>query len=341
MHEQLRVLDLAEPPEQWSDIERRVPRLETDPPLRRSSRITSALLAIAIAVAGVTFAVRALMPSDQGPRLSRPSAPMSSIQAYTDPTGLWTVNYPSSWTATPISRTSDGLATGVTISSVPNPHPLQPGAVVLTVTHSIDAASHPPVDDSSFPLSVADAKVEPGTSNTSDLTFRGNGLAYLARVVIGSAATEQDVADLGAVMASIRFPSLADAGQVANGWTSLGSAKKYPKGVGRAVPFGTTGFGYVLRGPASTYLLDLPLPTSYTRGCAEGLNDIWDRVHLQIWIQCPAGDVRFERDGTPVSGNPLGLTRHLVAYPVITAWDGTFLLSPTPMTRSQEQHAWS
>jgi hypothetical protein len=135
---------------------------------------------------------------------------------------------------------------------------------------------------------------------------------------------------------SIRFPSLRNEGPEVNGWVSAGSDQYYPRGEGTPTANGTFGVMYVLRGPGSTYALDLE-----PDGCGEGESETWDPARLQILIQCPDGhDVRYERDGTPVPGNPASFTQTLAAYPVITAWDGTLLVSTRAMTSSDARGAW-
>jgi hypothetical protein len=188
---------------------------------------------------------------------------------------------------------------------------------------------------------MADALVVPGDSDIRALAFRGNGVAYVASTWTGSAVSTQDVAEADAVVASIRFPSL-ERGHKANGWVSLGT-RRYDNGVGTSENVdGKIGVAYVMRGPASTYVLAIPrFPMGYEERCAQSLNMTWDAVRRQIWIRCPVGDVRYEVDGSPVPGNPAGLTTDLTAYPVITAWDGSRLVSIAPMSRSQAQHAWS
>jgi WD40-like Beta Propeller Repeat len=60
MDDRLRVLDLVDPPEQWAEIERRVPRPMTPSPPSGPRRALTVLVALAVAVAGVGGAVLAL-----------------------------------------------------------------------------------------------------------------------------------------------------------------------------------------------------------------------------------------------------------------------------------------
>jgi hypothetical protein len=300
--------------------------------------LSAMVLLLSTCTSGPRMSVPA--PSSASPSTTTSPVTVTSTITYTDPSG-WTAEYPLSWWTFQIDRTSDGLSKGVILTNAQGPRSRDPHVVRLTVTHAIDGASEPVANDSSIPLSMADALVVPGDSDIRVLAFRGNGVAYLATTWIGSDASTQDVAEADAVVASIRFASLERA-QKANGWVSLGS-RRFRNGVGTAEYVERRiGVAYVMRGPASTYVLAIPrFPTGYEEQCAQSLNMTWDAVRRQIWIRCPAGDVRYEVDGGPVPGNPAGLTTDLTAYPVITAWDGSRLVSTTPMSRSQAQRAWS
>jgi hypothetical protein len=337
MDSRLSPLDLADPPEQWDSIEQRTPRQSLPPGPSTPHRIATVALALVIASAGTLFAIRAL---SVGRHSAIPPAMPSTadMRTYTDPSG-WSTEYPAAWRVFPIKRsTIDVVSTGVKITNALSRR--TPDGAWLTVTFASESLTRPPSDDSSFPLSMEDALEAPGDSDIRILEFRGNGVSYVASLRAGPAVSAEVLSEMDTVVSSIRFPSL-EIGQQANGWLSLG-ARRYSNGVGTPTSIGRIGVAYVMRGPASTYALALPpFPRSYMERCAQGLDDTWDAIRLQIWIRCPSGDVRFERNGDPVPGNPAGLTSKLTAYPVITAWDGSRLVSTSPMTRAQEEHAWS
>jgi hypothetical protein len=243
---------------------------------------------------------------------------------YEDPTG-WKLNHPADWVV--VRGSVDGRrrtwisnmeifedSPGAIESVVPPPE-----AVVLSI-----AEAPPEVlrDDSSFPLSIDDFEVLPGLGRIRLLEFRGNGAAYVGELVAGEAASQGHVDAMADVIASIRFPSIP-AGRERNGWLSLGHAD-VP--AGRGVPVwagGPFGVGYLLEASFGMYLLDLD-----PDGCGEGQNQTWDDERGQILIECPDGaEVRYERTGEPVAGNPPGFDERLRAHLVITAWDGTLLVA--------------
>lgn len=246
--------------------------------------------------------------------------PPPGTSVYEDPMG-WKVNHPSGWWVRPFSAApSDGLAPAVWISNmevVVDAAP--PEAVILRISPADPTTVR---DDSVFPLSIEDFRIPPGVGNALSLDFRGNGVPYFAQLVVGKAVSDTDLATMGDVIASIRFPSLREGG-LQNGWFSLG-AGDHPRGQGSPAnagePFEVV---YLMRGTRGDYVLDLE-----PDDCGEGESETWDAERLEVWIHCPDGhDVRYERDGTPVPGNPPGFTEPLLAYPVITAWDGSLLVS--------------
>ncbi|MEA2551258.1 MAG: hypothetical protein QOE25_1027 [Actinomycetota bacterium] len=260
----------------------------------------------------------------------------AGAKMYTDTSG-WSANYPAGWSSALISRTPDGLGTGVSISAAGSTGAGRgPGDVVLTVTHALhpDDPVHP--DDSTFPLSPSNFKPDPGPGGYAYLGFRGNGVAYSAQLYVGPDASAADVNAMNDVIASIRFPSLRQESVQSNGWVSLGPAMNYPVGMGTAGSVRSLHLIYVMRGPAGAYVLgDVP-------SCGEGESQTWDSTRLQVDIKCPNGpDIRYERDGTPVPGNPAAYMKRLLAYPVLKAWDGTLLVWPHAMTPFAARHAWS
>jgi hypothetical protein len=107
---------------------------------------------------------------------------------------------------------------------------------------------------------------------------------------------------------------------------SLGRARWYADGGGSPTAGDRWGVIYVVQATGGVYVLDLE-PESCPSGPG---NQTWDRERVQILYECPFGpDIRYERDGTPVAGNPPGFTEPLDIYPAITAWDGTILASAT------------
>jgi len=202
MDSRLSPLDLADPPEQWDAIERRTPSQTVPPGPSTSHRVVIAVAALALAAASTLFAVRALSPA--GEPVSPASATAPGTLTYTDPSG-WTATYPASWTVTPIPITEDGLATGVMFSVGP------PSATVrvdsLTITHSIHGleGAAPPRWPHRLPLELADFRGEPGPQDAADLLFREGDTVYFARVTL-LGASRRDVADMQALIASIRFP---------------------------------------------------------------------------------------------------------------------------------------
>jgi hypothetical protein len=185
------------------------------PPERtpRRERVAAAVVALAVFIGASLFAWNALGPTraPAGSTSSKPTPP-PGMSVYADPSG-WTAFYPSHWTSTLIPLTSDGLGKGVSITNVPtSDQPTALNAVILTITHSVDAVPDISAGSSSFPLSVNDFKPAPGTSNNTDLEFKVNGVAYLARVSFGPTASDADVAAMADVIASIRPSTVSPSG---------------------------------------------------------------------------------------------------------------------------------
>lgn len=51
-------------------------------------------------------------------------------------------------------------------------------------------------------------------------------------------------------------------------------------------------------------------------------------------------EARFERDGSPVAGNPPAFTEPLLVRPVITAWNGNLLVNVRSIEGWIAEHAW-
>jgi hypothetical protein len=234
----------------------------------------------------------------------------------------WRIAHPSGWT---VASASDERGSRVWISNAPifEGSPVESvvppaDAVVLSVVPAEDQDDVR--DDSAFPLSIFDfgSVREPGLFQ---LRFRGNGVTYEAELVVGESVGDEDFARMGDVITSLRFVTIP-AGQQRNGWLSLGRTD--PPG-GRGVPIwagGPFGVGYLLDASFGPYLLDLE-PDS----CGEGQNQTWDAARGQILVECPDGtEIRYERTGEAVPGNPPAFTQPLRAFRVITAWDGTLLV---------------
>jgi hypothetical protein len=266
------------------------------------------------------------------------------MNVYTDPLG-WRVDVPEPWYVAPASDVP--LNRTLTISTVALPAegdtPTGPDAstfptdsVVLVVTHTRgDPPPERASNDSSFPLD-ADALRNPfQTQEAPVLSFQGNGLAFRARLFVGELASDADIGAMKEVVRSLRFPSL-QGGRQANGWLSLGDGDGSPVEVGSPSFAARFGLVYVVRGTGGTYVLDLA-PDGCGQG--EGEDHRWDRSRMQIWIRCPNGrDIRYERDGTPVAGNPAGHTDALTIHPAITAWDGSILVAVGATLTSVERY---
>ncbi len=267
---------------------------------------------------------------------SQLETPTAGLSTYTDPRG-WKVDYPTGWIVTPFEDSSSGRLTvaGAAISSLPMSQE-QPGGypgvssdgsfeggVAVVIAHREGGPAPDPFrDDSSFPLDPSAAQMMPGGMALSGvLSFRGDGVDYEATFG-GQHPSEDDLRALRDVIRRIRFPALAG-GQSSGGWLSLGPSEDFKEGTGTPSWSGDRlGVVYVMRGPGGTYALDLE-PDS----CGEGENETWDRQRLQVLLECPDGtEVRFERYGTPVPGNPSGFTTTLDIHPVITAWNGSLLI---------------
>jgi hypothetical protein len=262
------------------------------------------------------------------------NAQVAGMSTYTDPRG-WKVDYPAGWIVTPFTDSSSGRVTisGAAISNLPmsqsaGGYPGVPGdgsfdgGVAVVIDH-VDGGPAPDLlrDDSSFPLDPTAAQAIPGSEIlSSTLSFRGDGTDYSATFG-AERASDADLQSLQDVIRSIRFPALAS-GQSNGGWLSMGPARSFKDGEGTPSTAGRLGVVYVMRGPGGTYALDLE-PDS----CGEGENETWDPQRLQVLLECPDGtEARFERDGTPVPGNPPGFGNPLEIHPVITAWDGSLLI---------------
>jgi hypothetical protein len=202
---QLRDLHVEAPPNMWRRVQEGP---KGEPPMGlppRRQRVVAAVVALVVFIGAGVFAWNALRPT--GVPAGSPTStetPPPGMSVYTDPSG-WIAFYPSDWTVTPIPRTSDGLGAGVLISNVAqSEQATASNAVVLTVTHSVDAVADVSAGSSSFPLSINDFKTEPGSGSDRDLSFTVNGVAYLARVSFGPNASAPDVTAMGEVITSIR-----------------------------------------------------------------------------------------------------------------------------------------
>lgn len=209
LKQQLHRLDLAEAPDIWPDASSRVvmPSEELEQGRsHRGSRIATAAVALAVFVVAAVFAWQVFRPAATTVGSSSPTPP-PGMAVYTDPLG-WTAFYPSGWSVTTLQKTSDGLGAGVIISNhgLGEKRPVD-DFVVLTITHPLEATPDPSASSSSFPMSVHDFGVNPGTSNTSVLEFRIEGVRYLASLRVGAAAPSADKAAMEGVIASIRPPS--------------------------------------------------------------------------------------------------------------------------------------
>ncbi len=283
------------------------------------------------------------------------NAAPAGLSTYVDPLG-WRVDYPAAWTVTPIATQDHVSTTGAVFSNVtpgvaspnastPSPVGLDPGtmpldAVEVVITHR--EGGPPPdllSDDSRFPVTLDGLGCPFDSMLLCGVGVRGNGLDYAIEVRRGANASPEDIAAVEALVASMRFRSL-DLGAQVNDWTSLGRPRLYPEGVGTATWVGgRLGVVYVMRGPGGTYALDLD-----PDACGEGENQTWDPTTLQIWIQCPAylgtGDVRYDRFGRPDPGNAPAFRSPLRAHPVITAWDGSLLISTSRVMEELPQRSW-
>ena len=200
MRDELKGLDDLEMGDLWQQARSRTPRTDDDPDPRASKSRTGTFVLSAAVLALMVFIVAALLPLGD----EHPASVSVAKSMYTDPSG-WTANYPSDWTVSPIDQTSDNLGTGVTISNVAQPGPLDaPTAVFLTVTHALNAVPDASVGSSSFPLSVNDFKPAPGPSGIALLEFRVSGLRYLASMRVGPSASQADSAAMDQTIASVR-----------------------------------------------------------------------------------------------------------------------------------------
>lgn len=268
--------------------------------------------------------------------------PAAGMNVYTDPLG-WKVDLPEPWSVAPVDdvageRTltisNDALPAEADTPEGPDPATFPPDLVVLEVTHLVgepspETAGH----DTTFPLDPELLRSLFQTSESPALEFQGNGLAYRVRLFVGEEATDGDVAAMLDVVRSLRFPPLPG-GTIANGWRSLGKIREYAKGRGTATFEKRWGVIYVVRGTGGTYVIDLVPET-----CGEGQNQTWDGDRSQILVECPDGsEIRYERDGRPVAGNPPAYAEPLDVYPAITAWDGTVLVSVTTTIDDVERY---
>lgn len=260
-----------------------------------------------------------------------PSPVATATSTYTGTSG-WKVDYPDGWTVTPIDSVDyKGAAISNHTGALPapdsaTPEPIEPDpgaaasdAVSLSVTQFQGSSPYSPApgDDSSLPLAFADFR--PFGQGRSGLDFQANGVVYQAWAFEGPEATEADKAVLDAAVASIRVPALAR-GDSSNGWLSLGSADDYHQGTPATA--GRLSLVVVFRAPGGDYVLDIP-----PDHCAEGYGETWDPVKSQILIACHGRpDVRYQRNGTPIPGNPSGLDKPLEPYAAVTAWDGSLLV---------------
>jgi hypothetical protein len=259
------------------------------------------------------------------------NAPARGMNVYEDPLGGWKVDLPEPWYVAPANDVA-GERT-LTISNValpveadtpvgPDASTFQPDAVVFEISKLVSrpdpALAH---DDSAFPLDPDRFHNAFQTEPAPIVEFQGNGQAFRARLFVGTDAPDDDLAAMLAVVRSLRFPALA-LGETAHGWLSLGRPGGRPE-LGRPAFVNPWGVIYVVRGTTGVYVLDLE-----PEFCGEGGNQGWDRSNQQIVIGCPdGGDPRYERDGTPLPGNPPAFGAPLEIRPAITAWDETVLVS--------------
>jgi hypothetical protein len=261
------------------------------------------------------------------------NGPAPGMNVYEDPIGRWKVDLPEPWYVSPVNDiagewtltiSNDALPVEADTLQGPDPSTFPSDLVVLEITRLVGKPPHEVAeDDTTFPLDPELFRNLFQTTEAPVVAFQGNGLAYRARLFVGEDAADDVLASMLDVVRSLRFPSLA-AGTVSNGWMSLGKVQDYPRDRGTPAFMQRWGVIYVVRGTGGAYVLDL-----HPDGCNEkGGNQAWDRIRQEILVGCPSiHDVRYERDGTPVAGNPPGFTRSLDVYPAITTWDGTILVS--------------
>ena len=231
---------------------------------------------------------------------------ISTYQDHSVNTG-WKLDYPDGWS---VDRSDGAVVVSNGVDGA--------GGVELTISPVLTSLLDLADNDSSFPLDVTEF-VSSGGQSTLD--FQGNAVPYTAALTVGADATPEDVLKMNAVIASIRFPSIRG-GDESGPWHSLGS-RGYPEGIGTPTFLSDSDLGYLVRAPLGVYALGPNIAS-----CGEGENTTWDEAARQILFECPNGpDVRYELDGTPVAGNPSGYQQPLNVYRVITAWDGTFLVT--------------
>jgi hypothetical protein len=272
------------------------------------------------------------------------NGPAPGMNVYEDPLGGWKVDLPEPWYVAPandvagertLTISNDALPIEADTMQGPDPSTFPADLVVLEITRLVGKPPHGSAgNDSTFPLDPGRFRSPFQTTEAPVVAFQGNGLAFEARLFVGEEATDDVVASMLDVVRSLRFPSLGS-GTRESGWMSLGKVGWYPDDRGSPT-YGDNRWGviYVVRGLSGAYVLDL-VPDS----CGEGGNQTWDRDLQQILMECPYGpDIRYERDGTQVAGNPPGATEPLDVYPVITAWDGTLLVSTTTTIDDVERY---
>lgn len=251
--------------------------------------------------------------------------PMPGTNVYEDPIG-WKVDHPSGWV---VSRASQEFGARVWISNVeifegaPVDSVVPPDDVVILNIVPIERED-PMQDDSSLPLSILDFGSH-GDPGTFQLRFQGNGVRYEAQLLVGEGASDEDLARMGDVITSLRFPSIPPEEQ-RNGWLSL-DVENLSQGRGVPIWAGPRfGYAFLVEASFGDYLLDLE--PDLPHWCSEGGQLAWDGDRDQILAQCEDGtEVRYGSTGEPVADNPPRFAERLVAYPVITAWNGSLLVS--------------
>jgi hypothetical protein len=158
MDDRLRVLDLVDVPEQWRDIEERIPRPTLPARPSTARRVATSVMALAVAAAGTTVAVVAL-------RDGSPPSAGGYAGSYTDPTYAWTIEFSDGLRLMPIAAEGGRQAvSGAVISNFAIEHAetlselrdLPADGVALRIWHNEGLLFPISTNDVSFPLSMQD-----------------------------------------------------------------------------------------------------------------------------------------------------------------------------------------
>jgi hypothetical protein len=274
---------------------------------------------------------------DEAASSAAPAVTPTAWTTYTDPLG-WTIDVPRDWVTEPINTSVGHVSyAGATFGSStpevdagnsasptlgPGALGAAPGEVTLILYHLEGGPGPSFLDDSRFPLALADAQqVEGGYQ----LDFRANGLTfYLSIRVGGDGPTADQSAIVQRMVSAIAFRPWTP-GESRNGFTALNpSAAVQSEWKQAGLDWQVLGKDvYVFMQDGGNGELLGPMPD-----CGQGEKESASINPRGPVLQCPDGtNAGWTIDGQPFATKPAGFQQPVPVNQVIRAWDGTLLSS--------------